>query len=175
MLRVPLYRKNTGNVNFQNTCFIAVVANLRHVLQPVMKAVRQYRWKDYVTHVRTSWHGEYSCGPGHNGQHDAAELLGDILHDHTSRCGVELCVTKQVFECIHCAERLECLPMLVLSLPHQEGRFTLRALQDNYFAPVEVDELQFEECGCLNATGLCAHTHLPEKPIWKIDISYQSI
>ena len=94
---VPLFRETTGDGNVQNTCFIAVVANLRHVLQPVMEAVQQYNWRDYVNHVRTSWHGEYRYGPGHNGQHDAAELLGDILHGHTSRHGVELCVTKQVF------------------------------------------------------------------------------
>ena len=106
---VPLFRETTGDVNFQNTCFIAAVANLRHVLQPVMEAVRQYKWKEYINHVRTSWHGEYSDAPGHNGQHDAAELLGDILHDHTSSYGVEMCVATHVYECNHYKERLEIL------------------------------------------------------------------
>ena len=169
---VPLNNFQPGNVNFQNTCFIAVVANLRHILQPVMKEVRQYKWKDYIHRVRTSWHGEYSYGPGHHGQHDAAELLGDILHDYTSRFGVELCVTKQVFECNHCTERLEYLAMIVLSLPHEEGRFTLRALRDNYFAPFEVNDLQCEECGCLDATGICTHIYkrsLSGKLIFRIN------
>ena len=104
---VPLFNFQAGNVNFQNTCFIAVAANMRHVLLPVMEEVRQYTWKEYIMHVRTSWHGEYSYGPGHNGQHDAADLLGDVLHDDTARFGVVVCVTKQVSECNHCTERLE--------------------------------------------------------------------
>ena len=54
---VPLQNFQPGDVNFRNTCFIAVVANLRHVLQPVMEAVRQYKWKDYINLVRTSWEG----------------------------------------------------------------------------------------------------------------------
>ena len=103
---VPLFNFQAGNVNFQNTCFIAVVANMRHVLLPVMEEVRQHTWKEYIIRVRTSWHGEYSYGPGHHGQHDAADLLGDVLHDHTARFGVEVCVTRQVSECNHCTERL---------------------------------------------------------------------
>ena len=55
---VPLQNFQPGDVNFRNTCFIAVVANLRHVLQLVMQAVRQYKWKDYINLVRTSWEGE---------------------------------------------------------------------------------------------------------------------
>ena len=149
---VPLCRETIGDVNFQNTCFIAAVANLRHVLQPVMEAVQQYRWREYVHHVRTSGHGEYGCGPGHNGQHDAADLLGDILHGHTSRCGVELCVSKEVFECNHYTERLEYASMITLSLPHEEGRFTLHDLRGNYFAPVEVNDLRCEGCGCSDGT-----------------------
>ena len=88
----PLHNFQLGNVNFLNSGFIAVVANLRHVLQPVMQAVRQYGWKDYINLVRTRWEGEYSYALEHNGQHDAAELLGAILHEYASRFGVELCV-----------------------------------------------------------------------------------
>ena len=80
---VPLFNFQHGDVNFRNTCFIAVVANLRHVLQPVMETVRAYSWKEYISLVRTSPHARYSYGPIHNGQHDAAELLGGILHGHT--------------------------------------------------------------------------------------------
>ena len=155
----PLHNFVPGHVNFQNTCFIAVVANLRHVLLPVMLEVWEHRWLNYIHRVRTSWRGAYRHGPGHNGQHDAAELLGDILHDYRSSFGIEMCVTKQIFECNHCTERLEALAMIVLSLPPEEGRFTLRALRDNYFAPSEVNELQCEECGCLDATGICTQTY----------------
>ena len=34
---VPLQIFQLGDVNFRNTCFIAVVANLRHVSQPVWR------------------------------------------------------------------------------------------------------------------------------------------
>ena len=118
---VPLFRETHGEEEYQNNCFIAVVANLRHVLQPVMEAVHEYKWKDYVHHVRTAWNGEYGYGPGHNGQHDAAELLGEILHGHTSRCGLEVCVTKQVFECNHITERLERVDDYTFIAPR--GRF----------------------------------------------------
>ena len=80
---VPLQNFQPGHVNLENTCFIAVVANLRHILQPVMEFVREYNWNDVIHLVRRSYNGEYRHGPGHNGQHDAAELLGSILHEHT--------------------------------------------------------------------------------------------
>ena len=144
---VPLYNFQLGNVIFRNTCFIAVVANLRHVLQPVMEAVRQYKWKDYVNLVRTSWEGEYRYALEHNGQHDAAELLGALLHEHASRFGIELCVTKQVYDCNHYTEKLEYLAMIVLVLPTEEGSYSLRSLQENHFTPEELSDLECAECG----------------------------
>ena len=148
-----------GDVNFRNTCFIAVVANLRHVLQPVMEAVRQYKWQDYINLVRTSWEGEYSYALEHNGQHDAAELLGALLHEHASRFGVELCVTTQVYECNHYTERLEYLAMIVLVLPSEEGDHTLSSLQENYFAPAEFSDLECAECGGVHVKGIFAHIY----------------
>ena len=156
---VPLHNFQPGDVNFNNTCFIAVVANLRHVLQPVMDVVRQYTWNEYINHVRSNWNGKYRVGEGHNGQHDAAELLGDIIHCNASRSGVELYVSKVVYECNHCIERVENLSMIVLTLPSRRGRFTLRSLRDDYFAPVEVSELRCEECGVVDSSGLCTHTY----------------
>ena len=89
---VPLKNFQLVNENFRNTCFIAVVANLRNVLEPVMQAVQNKNWNDYVNLVRTAWDGQYSYAPEHDGQHDAAELLGAILHAHASRFGCEVCV-----------------------------------------------------------------------------------
>ena len=68
-------------------------------------------------------------------------------------------VTKQVYECTHCTVRPENVAVLVLSLPTEEGWFTLRSLTDNYFAPVEVNELQCEECGYIGGNGLSTHTY----------------
>ena len=59
-----------------------------------MEAVRQYKWKDYINLVRMRWEGEYRYALEHDGQHDAAELLGALLHEHASRFGVELCKAK---------------------------------------------------------------------------------
>ena len=154
---VPLHNFQPGDDNFKNTCFIAAVTNLRHVLQPVMDVVRQYTWNEYIYHVRCSWNGKYCFGLGHNGQHDAAELLGEILHENAFRSGVQLSVSKVVFECNHCMERIENVAMIVLSFPFQRGRFTLRGLRDDYFAPVEVNELQREECFAINGIGLKKH------------------
>ena len=169
---VPLYNFQAGDEDFNNTCFIAVVANLRHLLLPVMNSVSRYRWKDYIKHVRRMWNNAYCYGPVHNGQHDAAELLGGILHDHCARFGVELCVTKHMYDCNHCMERLEYLPMIVLTLPSETGRFSLRGLRDNYFAPVEVNELECAVCGLLDGSGICTHTYkrsLSGKIIFRIN------
>ena len=62
--------------------------------------------------------------------------------------------------------------MIVFSLPSQKGRFTLRASKENYFAPVEVKELQCEECGYLDANRICTHTYkrsLSGKIIFRIN------
>ena len=169
---VPLANFQDGDENFRNICFIAVVANLRHVLNPVMQSVQQYTWKEYINLVRTSWDGEYSYALEHDGQHDAAELLGALLHQHASTFGIELCKTKQLFDCNHYTERLEYLAMLVLVLPNEEGRFTLSALRDNYFALVEVTDLECEECECVNGNGIFTHIYkrsLSGKLIFRIN------
>jgi len=54
--------------------------------------VRQYTWKEYINLVRTSWEGDYRHALEHNGEHDAAELLGALLHEDASRFWVEVCV-----------------------------------------------------------------------------------
>ena len=70
----PLHNFVCGHVDLQNTCCSAVVANLRHVLLPVMQEVREHRWLKYIHRVRTSWRGAYRHDPGHDGQHNAAEF-----------------------------------------------------------------------------------------------------
>ena len=41
--------------DFDNTCFIAVVANLRHVLPPVMEFMNEHKhtWASFVTYSRS--------------------------------------------------------------------------------------------------------------------------
>ena len=156
---VPLVNFQPGSLNFQNTCFIAAVANMRHVLEPVMESVQDYNWKDYINFVRSNWNQKYEFAPGHNGQHDAAELLGDILYDHRFRFGVELCVCRQIFHCNHYRERSEHLSMIVLSLPIETGNFSIRRLRDDYFTPAEVNDLRCEECGMSEVSGICTQIY----------------
>ena len=88
---VPLHNFQAGDDDYKNTCFIAVVANLRHVLEPVMHAVEKYTWKDYIHRVRSSWDGTFAYAAEHHGQHDAADFLSEILYDYRTSFGVEVC------------------------------------------------------------------------------------
>ena len=155
---VPLYNFQPGNVNYENTCFIAVVANLRHVLQPVMDVVCQYTWNDYIHHVRTSWDGKYSYGQGHFGQHDAAELLGEILHEDAFRSGVRLRLCRVIDECRDSCrgkrfEGPENLAMIVLPFPAIRGRYTVSSLLDDFLSPELLNELKCEHCGVVDGHG----------------------
>ena len=70
--------------DFANTCFIAVVANLRHVLPSVNKFLNEqnHTWPSFVRYCRALRDRndvlKFGSGDG-NGQHDATELLGSII------------------------------------------------------------------------------------------------
>ena len=132
---IPLDNFQHGSSNFQNTCFVAVVANLRHVLPPVMQAVRSYTWKEYINEVRRMQEGRYAYTLEHHGQHDAADLLGDIL-PHPAEFGIELAVTKGVECCAFEETRAEYVPMIVLVLPGEPGgQHRLEELVEAYCSP----------------------------------------
>ncbi len=156
---VPLYNFQLGSNDFRNTCFIAAVANLRHVLQPVMEITRRRTWKDFIIFARNEWKGKYAFAPEHDGQHDAAELLGDILHGTASWYGVEISVTTQIFGCNHNWETVRRLPMIVLQFREQRDCFELQELIDDYVTPAEVNSRRCEECGCDDMSGLLTHCY----------------
>ena len=169
----PLYNFQPGSNDFRNTCFIAVVANLRHVLTPVMALTRRHTWKEFIVFVRRVWEeGKYAFAPEHDGQDDAAELLGDILHGTESWYGVEISVTTQLYGCNHNWERVHRLPMIVLQFRQQRGCFQLQELVNDYVTPVEVAERRCEECGCDDMTGLLTHCYrksLSGKMVFRIN------
>ena len=75
---VPLDNfRASGGDNFRNTCFIAVVANLRPVLEPVMEYTQTCTWTDFVNHVRALQdHNSHTLKYGAldgNGQHDMTQ------------------------------------------------------------------------------------------------------
>ena len=75
-----------GHVRYRNTCWLAAVVNLCPVL-PVIADVlglRDRSWKETIHHARELWHEKYSYSEEHDGQHDAAEFLGDVLWEQPS-------------------------------------------------------------------------------------------
>ena len=106
---VPLHNfMPAGGRDFENTCFIAVVANLRHVLPPVMQLMteQKHTWESFVTFSRTlrdDKHAlKFGSGDG-NGQHDATELLGAIIPADPliSGSGVQIEKIREVYCCKH--------------------------------------------------------------------------
>ena len=88
-----------GGRDFANTCFIAVVANLRHVLPPVMKFMKEHKhtWPSFVNYSRIlrDKHQALKFGSGDgNGQHDATELLGAIIPADPKSCGYGVQIRK---------------------------------------------------------------------------------
>ena len=148
----------SGGENFRNTCFIAAVANLRHVLEPVMEYTSAFTWTQFVNHVRAMQDRDthilkYGTLDG-NGQHDAADLLGELLHDRASAesFGVRIKITKQLLgSCDHYQERTQCLATLPLILPQERREYRLSELLEHYETPVEQPSLECDECCRHNA------------------------
>ena len=94
----------SGGADFANTCFIAVVANLRHVHPQLMSYVKDYTWPSFVRHCRSLRDEndalKFSSRDG-NGQHDATELLGQIIPADPMKTGygVQIKKIKEVFCC----------------------------------------------------------------------------
>ena len=130
---VPLYNfQPSGGMNFRNTCFIAVVANLRHLLEPIRNKLRNFTWSEFVQHVRTLRNdkGDLKFGASDaGGQHDAADLLGDLLYGAQS-FGIRYRVTKSMYCCNFEDPHIEPQPVLALDLPEQTREYSLQELLD---------------------------------------------
>ena len=80
----PLPNFQAGDVDFMNTCFIAVIVNLRYLIPAVFSVLglKSLSWMQVIKLVRgNKWHGKYGYDTQFHGQHDAADLLGDILFE----------------------------------------------------------------------------------------------
>ena len=80
---ISLPNFQSGDIRFSNTCSIAVVVNLRNLIPDIARFLdlQNSTWKEAIKVVRAMWNSKYSYREDHGGQHDAAELLGDILYE----------------------------------------------------------------------------------------------
>ena len=137
--------------DFHNTCFIAVVANLRHLLVPVRQQTCQRTWIELVNFVRQEMRDDqsnllFSSYDG-NGQHDAALLLSEFLNTAPwNTFGVRIRKMKYMACCEREEETFEPLTMIVLMLPPESGEYSLCTLIKNYEEAEEYDDLECDFC-----------------------------
>ena len=149
---VPLDNFRDGR-DFTNTCFIAVVANLRHVLPPVMKFMREHKhtWPTFVSYARVlrDKKGALKFGSRDgNGQHDATELLGAIIPaDPLGRgSGVQIMKHRTVSCCGSESSVEEFQAMLPLIFPIERREYRLKELLDHYQQKEHLSELLCDRC-----------------------------
>ena len=149
-VELPNFLPDRGR-DFHNTCFIAVVANLRHLLKPVQQQISQYTWIELVNYVRREMRDHrsnllFSSGDG-NGQHDAADLLSEFLATASRNTfGTRITNTKFMLCCEREAEISETLPMIVLMLPENVDEHSLRTLIQLYEETQQHDRLECDFC-----------------------------
>lgn len=137
--------------DFRNTCFVAVVANLRHLLRPVHSVTSKLTWTQFVTFVRQSLRDRsgqllFSASDG-SGQHDAAALLGEFLSAvPNSSFGTRIRKTKKTSCCGPMEDAFETLHMIVLALPLEVCEYSLKSLIDYYESEITFDDLECDSC-----------------------------
>ena len=115
---IPLPNFLPNDVRFRNTCFIAAVLNLRTLLPDIARVLELHNltWEEAIKTIRAKWENKYSYTEEHGGQHDAAELLADILYEAED---YRFLVKRKTYigRCDHTWTTQVRLPMLVLSIP----------------------------------------------------------
>ena len=80
---IPLPNFQSGYSDYEITCFIVVVINLRGLIPAVHEVLQlsEHSWKETTRAVRGKWRQKYAHTLEFRGYDDAAELLGGILLD----------------------------------------------------------------------------------------------
>ena len=153
--------------DFRNTCFVAVVANLRHLLRPVHLETSKRTWNQFVTFVRRELRDHqaqllFSASDG-SGQHDAAVLLGEFLSAvPNTTFGTRIRKTKYNSCCDQTVNTFETLHMIVLVLPPASGEYSLRTLIQYYEQAQPSPDLECDFCSLPGrihkAAGRTAHS-----------------
>ena len=148
----PLPNFQAGDVDFMNTCFIAVIVNLRYLIPAVFSVLglKSLSWMQVIKLVRGSkWHGKYGFDTHSRGQHDAAELLGDILWE-VQDCKVLFKQSISYLGCQHCVEVDRDLSMISLTLPLDEKSSFISELIDAFTGVQKLSECRCSSCGVPN-------------------------
>ena len=146
---IPLWNFQHGNDSYNNTCFIAVVINLRGLVPAVTQrlALHNLTWKQTILKIREEWNQKYAYTQQHRGQDDAAELLGDLMWEDPACKWV--CTRTTIFhKCKHSTKTQLHLPMLVLSLPEEKGSVHVSHLMQKYLEPEFLSDLRHEDGFC---------------------------
>ena len=152
---VPLHNLDYARgIDFEHTCFIAVVANLRHVLPPVMKFMNEGRhtWPSFVTYsrsIRDRHHALKFGSQDGNGQHDATELLGAIIPADPTIDGSGVRIMKHRY--LWCCNPdippdPEFQAMLPVVFPEERREYSLKELLEHYQEPEHLFELYCDLC-----------------------------
>ena len=144
---LPLPNFQPGDVDFMNTCFIAVIVNLRYLIPAVFTVLglSSLSWKQVIKMVRrTKWDGKYGYDNQYRGQHDAAELLGDILWE-VPDCKLLFKKSITYLGCHHFVEVDRELSMIALTLPPDEKSSSISELFDAFTG---VQQLSDCLCSC---------------------------
>ena len=153
---IPLPNFQPDHSDSRNTCFIAVVVNLRSLLPAINDVLHlnQRSWKETITEVRARWVQKYEYTLEFQGQHDAAELLGDILWEAPAYRWSEK-KTTTFYECRHSTEMEHLLSMVALSLPEEEVSTSVSVLVDRYLERQALNDLKHDDilCGVCNQEG----------------------
>ena len=154
---VPLANFQQGSLSYRNTCFIAVVINLRGLIPAIdeVLGLSALTWKETIAIVRAKWGNKYAYTDEFNGQDDAAELLGDLLWDAPAY-RLSCKKTIKYHQCQHVTESQQSLCMLVLSMPEQEVFSYVSDLLKRYMEPVALYDLKHEDplCGVCDQEGV---------------------
>ena len=97
---IPLPNFQPDDIRFSNTCFIAVVVNLRNLIPDIVRFLdlQNSTWKEVVRAVRGGmFNCKYHYNARHCGQHDAAESLGDILFEAVRLYGYGFYVKRTAY------------------------------------------------------------------------------
>ena len=164
--------------DFANTCFIAVIANLRNVLPPVKKFLVEHRhsWSSFVTYTRTLADEKHALKFGSkdgNGQHDATELLGAILPSDPTifGYGVQIKKVKTVSCCNQVTENDEFQAMLPLLFPEEKKEYRLAELLQYYQQEEKLPDLECDKCKTRPSGTFtrCIHTGLKGKMVLRVN------
>ena len=137
--------------DFRDTCFIAVVANLRHLLRPVRLETSKRTWTELVTFVRQEMRNDksellFSASDG-TGQHDAALLLSEFLGNAPiTTFGTRIRKMKYMSCCEQTLYSFETLPMIVLTLPPAPSEYSLSTLIKFYEKEAKGTRMECDFC-----------------------------